>query len=687
MTRFRVPGNIRIWSPLIAVMLILTIAMPRFAKFNYDYKKGAPWNYETLISQFDFPILKTQEQINEEKDQVGSRVIPYFRYSDETVDTRIKAVDLLELGSYGGLKSSILSSVKSLYDKGIISDKDARLDKDDDASSGVIFIQRDKRAVKQPISEVYRVSEAKVKLLASLGSVAGHGINLDSLLKKSGAYELIVPNLIYDEQTTNLVHAESADYISPTSGFVSAGQLIVSKGEIVTGDVAQMLDSYKIEYENNMGYAGPKPLFWIGNAIISFLLVLLLFLTIHFVAPDLFSDTKRYLYLLTVFLLASLLALIIGRINQNLLYLIPFSLSALYLLAFFKYKIIIPVYIISLLPLLLFSNSGVVLFSIFLVAGMVTIIAFKFYNRGWKQFLTSAIVFAAMTLTYLGFRFVDCANGNFYQTVLYLFISSLLSVAGYPLIYLFERAFSLVSSSRLMELCDPNNELLHNLEHNAPGSFQHSLQVMNMSDAAARSIGADALLARTGALYHDIGKIAHPQCFIENESLAPEAVRQHFHDGLTPVESARIIIRHVDDGIDIANKYQLPEVIKDFILTHHGTTLTRYFYNKYLNEGGDPANADEFRYHGKKPSTKEQVLVMICDSVEAASRSLKDYTPESFDSFVEKIVASKMDEGQFDDADITLKELNTVKKELKSYLVGVHHERIVYPKVQVGNQH
>lgn len=687
MTRFRVPGNIRMWSPLIAVMLILTIAMPRFAKFNYDYKKGAPWNYETLISQFDFPILKTQEQINEEKNLVGSKVIPYFRYSEETVDTRIKAVDMLELGSHVGLKSSILSSVKSLYDKGVISDKDARMDKDDDASSDVIFIQRDKRAVKRPLSEVYKVSEAKVKLLASLGSASGQGINLDSLLKKSGAYELIVPNLIYDEQTTNLVHAESADYISPTSGFVSAGQLIVSKGEIVTGDIAQMLDSYKVEYENNMGYSGPKPLFWIGNAIISFLLVLLLLLTIHFVAPDLFADTKRYLYLLTVFLLASLLALIIGRINQKLLYLIPFSLSALYLLAFFKYKIIIPVYIISLLPLLLFSNSGVVLFSIFLVSGMVTIIAFKFYNRGWKQFLTAAIVFAAMTLTYIGFRFVDCANGNFYQTVLYLFVSSLLTVAGYPLIYLFERAFSLVSSSRLMELCDPNNELLHSLEHNAPGSFQHSLQVMNMSDAAARSIGADALLARTGALYHDIGKIAHPQCFIENESLAPEAVRQHFHDGLTPVESARIIIRHVDDGIDIANKYQLPEVIKDFILTHHGTTLTRYFYNKYLNEGGDLANADEFRYHGKKPSTKEQVLVMICDSVEAASRSLEDYTSESFDSFVDKIVSSKMDEGQFDEADITLKELNTVKKELKSYLVGVYHERIVYPKVEVGNQH
>ena len=262
-----------------------------------------------------------------------------------------------------------------------------------------------------------------------------------------------------------------------------------------------------------------------------------------------------------------------------------------------------------------------------------------------------------------------------YRPLLYLGLGSLFSVAGYPLIYLFERIFNLVSNSRLIELSDTNNKLLRDLAHKAPGTFQHSLQVMNMADAAARSIDANVLLVRAGALYHDIGKTGNPQCFIENETLGA-----HYHSGLSPRESAKEIIRHVSEGMALADKYKLPDVIKDFILTHHGTTCTAYFYNKYLNDGGDPADVEDFFYKGKKPTTKEQIVIMLCDTLEAASRSLKDYSPESLAKLVDRIVDSKMNDGQFEDADISLKEINVVSRVLKEYLQQVYHARVAYPK-------
>jgi putative nucleotidyltransferase with HDIG domain len=243
------------------------------------------------------------------------------------------------------------------------------------------------------------------------------------------------------------------------------------------------------------------------------------------------------------------------------------------------------------------------------------------------------------------------------------------------LIYLFEKIFKLVSNTKLTELCDTSNKLLRMLADKAPGTFQHSLQVMNLSDAAARSIGANVLLIRAGALYHDIGKIANPQCFTENET---SGVR--YHAGLSPKESAQEIIRHVSDGLALAEKHGLPSMIKEFIATHHGTTSTGYFLTQYLNDGGNPDDVAEFQYDGVRPTTKEQVILMICDAVEAASRSLKDYSPKSISDLVDRIVDAKAKENQLTDADISLREINTVKEVIKTYLQHVYHSRISYPK-------
>lgn len=673
----RVSINYRVLIPLVVLFLVLTLIFPRTAKFSYDYRKGSPWSHETLLAQFDFPILKTDEQIREEKSRSKSVVIPYYRYRQDIVDNCRKAAEGIDMGGYSYLRPLIVASMDGIYSNGVVPDEGVKLDGHSDPSGAVLYIQKDKRAGKKPVSEVFKESEAKNRLLSDIAAKYPR-INADSVLRSAGIYDFIVPNLEYDPKTTELVRSESSNQVSTTQGFVSAGQLIVSEGEIVTAEIAQMLDSYKVEYENSMGYGGPRILFWLGNAFIAFALVLLFFLMIYFLNRRLFMDHRKFWYLIFIFIIASVLALIINKFAPRCLYMVPFTLTALYLEAFFKNKVIFPICCVSFLPLLVFAENGVVLFVMFLLASIVAVFTFRFFNQGWQQFIMSGIVFVSMLVTYFGFRMIDMVNDDPYMAVLYMFIGSMLIVAGYPLIYLFERMFNLVSSSRLRELCDTNNKLLRELEHKAPGTFQHSLQVMNMCDAAARAIDANVLLVRAGALYHDIGKMKNPLCFIENESMSPRGV--HYHEHLSPKESARAIIKHVSDGLELAAENRLPDVIQDFILTHHGTSNTSYFYNKYLNEGGDPNDVSDFFYKGRKPQTKEQIILMICDTLEAASRTLKDNSAATFSAFVENIVASKMKIGQFDQADISIKDLNTVKETLKAYLSQIYHERVVYPQ-------
>lgn len=673
----RVSINYRVLIPLVVLFLVLTLIFPRTAKFSYDYRKGSPWSHETLLAQFDFPILKTDEQIREEKSRSKSVVIPYYRYRQDIVDNCRKAAEGIDMGGYSYLRPLIVASMDGIYSNGVVPDEGVKLDGHSDPSGAVLYIQKDKRAGKKPVSEVFKESEAKNRLLSDIAAKYPR-INADSVLRSAGIYDFIVPNLEYDPKTTELVRSESSNQVSTTQGFVSAGQLIVSEGEIVTAEIAQMLDSYKVEYENSMGYGGPRILFWLGNAFIAFALVLLFFLMIYFLNRRLFMDHRKFWYLIFIFIIASVLALIINKFAPRCLYMVPFTLTALYLEAFFKNKVIFPICCVSFLPLLVFAENGVVLFVMFLLASIVAVFTFRFFNQGWQQFIMSGIVFVSILVTYFGFRMIDMVNDDPYMAVLYMFIGSMLIVAGYPLIYLFERMFNLVSSSRLRELCDTNNKLLRELEHKAPGTFQHSLQVMNMCDAAARAIDANVLLVRAGALYHDIGKMKNPLCFIENESMSPKGV--HYHEHLSPKESARAIIKHVSDGLELAAENRLPDVIQDFILTHHGTSNTSYFYNKYLNEGGDPNDVSDFFYKGRKPQTKEQIILMICDTLEAASRTLKDNSAATFSVFVENIVASKMKIGQFDQADISIKDLNTVKETLKAYLSQIYHERVVYPQ-------
>jgi putative nucleotidyltransferase with HDIG domain len=676
MEKINFPKKLRVYIPLLLLFVLLVFLMPRSTQFNYDYKKGSPWMYETLIAQLDFPVLKTEAQLLAERSAAASEVVPYYR-NDPKVRSRISSrVAHTDLGEYSYVRQTLDEVLSAIYAKGVISessvqgDAHAKLESDD-----LIYVQKGRKAVKMPVSEVYGLEQAE-QYFHDAVRAALPGVKVDSVLSAAGLTGLVVPDYVFDQQTTDLIHDDAVFDISRTQGVFRSGQVIVSEGEVVTAEIEQLLNSYRIEYEANVGYNGPKALQWIGNMLIAFSLVLILFLAILFCNYRIFDQYNKYLYLLLVFAISAVVSSVVSGIDQSLFYMMPYTMLALYLLAFFKKRVVFTVYTISLLPLLIFAQNGMELFVMDLTAGVVGILVFGRFNKGWLQFVTAFIVFIVMGLVWSAFRLIEGPGSlNEYRPILNMALAAFMTVAGYPLIYLFEKLFALISNSKLVDLSDTSNKLLRELADKAPGTFQHSLQVMNLSDAAARSIEANVLLVRAGALYHDIGKIANPQCFTENE-----AVGVKYHAGLSPKESAQEIIKHVADGLVLADKYGLPGVIKEFIQTHHGTTPTGYFLTKYLNDGGNPDDVSAFYYDGVKPTTKEQVILMICDAVEAASRSLKDYTHESISELVERIVGGKMAEGQLDEADISLMEINVVKAEIKSYLQQMYHSRVAYPK-------
>ena len=470
-------------------------------------------------------------------------------------------------------------------------------------------------------------------------------------------------------------HDQSIGTVSPTRGVVKAGQTIVSNGELVTAEIEQMLDSYKAEYDRNVGYDGPTFLQWLSSILIALAIVAILFFAIYFCNYHIFESYNMYLYVLLIFVISAVSSFLVAKTEPEYFYMVPYTLIVLYLLAFFSRRLVFIVSFISLLPILIAAPEGVELFFIYFSGGVVAISIFDYFNRGWLQFVSAFITFAVMAMVWVGFRVADAGVISDWRPLWHLMVAAFLSVAGYPLIYLFEKIFMLVSSSKLVELSDTSKPLLRMLADKAPGTFQHSLQVMNLSDAVARAIDANVPLIRAAALYHDIGKIANPQCFTENETPGVK-----YHEGLSAKDSAHEIIRHVSDGLSLAEKYRLPDVLKDFIVSHHGTTCAAFFLNKYLSEGGDPEDVAAFYYDGVKPVTKEQVILMLCDAVEAASRSLKKYTAESISELVDRIIDGKADDGQLADSDISLREINIVKHAMKTYLQQMYHSRVSYPK-------
>lgn len=661
--------RLKILFPFVVIFAVLVFLTPRNAKWGYDFTVGQTWRYETLSAQFDFPIIKSQDQIYQERSERASNVIPYYKLSGDLLTDDLKKVEGMSFADFPGLKASIVTHIIEIMGRGILPEP---------AANDIIYIQRDKRAEKVPASEVFLPSSARIALLERVAADCSD-VKVDSLLKSRGIYDMLVANLVYDEQITALVHSKNESSVSTTQGYASTGTIIVNKGELITPEIAQMLDSYKLEYEHNMGYDKSPAMRWVGNCLLVIAILFCLYFAVYFTNPMIFKDYNRYLYLLTVFTVWSAIELLFMKFYPDWIFVFPFSVGALYLQTFFRTKVVLPVYMVSLFPLLLFADNGAFLFMQFLVPGIVSLYVFKHFSKGARQFIAAIINFAAALLVFTAFEALGLAKFRYLEVVGMLFVGSVLVVAFHPFVFLLERAFNLVSSNRLQELTDNSNELLRSLEQKAPGTFQHSLQVMNLASAAARAIGADENLVRAGAMYHDVGKLKNPQCFVENESLVGNA-DSRYHADLTPLQSAQDIIKHVSDGMELAQAHNLPSVVSDFILTHHGTTCVSYFYDKYLKEGGDPSHKIDFCYQGPVPQTREQVILMLADTLEAASRSLKDYSSESVSDLVERLVSYKIEDAQLEQADITIRELTTVKTVMKTYLAQIYHERIKYPK-------
>ena len=662
-------------SCYIVLAVLLLLLYPRVGKFQYEYQKGRPWVYETLISPIDFPILKSETEMLREKEERASETVDYYRYDPSVAPPMLDRFghQAVALQLDGELTRSLYEHLDEAYQRGIVADFG-----DADISGKVVFIKRDKHADEVPATEIYDLARVLDVLKSDL--VYDYpGMDIDSIARMLDLQSFIVPNLFFDEGTTQLVHREAVNYISPTKGMVYAGQLIVSEGETVTSEICEILDSYKEEYRLSYGYSGSQNALLTSHLFLVLILLAIFFFAVFFLDRSVYASMPKLLFLMMMLLISFAGVSILFRVDQRLLYLFPFAALALYMSAFFRTDLSYAVYAVTILPLLIIPENGVELFFINLVGGSAALFAYSRFNKGWLQFVNVIIIFVAMSMTCFVFKL---GAGDFSYAFkatefLFLAINAILSIVVYPFVYLFEKIFGFVSYSRLWELSDTNNRILQDLQKKAPGTFQHSLQVANLAEHAAHQIGGNAMLVRVGALYHDIGKMENPMCFIENQA---EGV--NYHEGLTPEESARAIIKHVDDGLALARKGKLPDNVTAFIACHHGRSLTQYFYNVYCNAGGDPANKGPFSYHGELPRTKEQVIVMMADAVEAASRSLKDYSEESLSALVDKIMTNRFDDSQLAEADISIRDINSVKASFKTYLMQIYHARIAYPKRQ-----
>jgi uncharacterized domain HDIG len=575
--------------------------------------------------------------------------------------------------------SVLFAGFKHIYKNGIIPDsKIIGFEGEEILGFKYIQVRLDKTSYDELVSNIYTTATANkyIRNLFVDKELNVDNSKIDSVISSINLSDFIIPNLIYDKQATQVLHENVINSLSPTKGMFYTGELIVNRGEIITSEIEQLLDSYKAEFEQNMGYSvGTNWRLWLGYSILSLIILLLFYFSIYFVDFEIIRERNKFnFYFCNCF--NFLITVFVRNFNAQYLFLVPFAVFALYMKAFFKAILVFPLYMISLIPLLVVAEFGIELYILNVLSGGIALVSFAFLNRGWLQFLNSLLLFLGMFIVHYAFRQLESVafESINYTIIMYIFFNALFVVATYPLVFLFEKIFSLVSVSTLRDLSDTNNRLLQELSRKAPGTFQHSLQVANLAERAVRSIGGDTRLAKVGAMYHDVGKINNPQCFIENQAHGVD-----YHKGLSPIESAREIIKHVADGVELAKKFRLPQIIIDYITSHHAHSQTGYFYMQYCNQGGDPENIGEFTYQGTLPTTKEQVVVMMADAVEAASRTLKDYSVESISALVNNITKQRIADSQLVKADISIKEINIVRAVFIKHLQEIYHARIAYP--------
>lgn len=662
----------------IATVSVIVYFLPNEGKFNYQFDINKPWKYGLLQASFDFPIYKNDLQVQKEQDSILADYQPYFQIDKEAEKN---VLSKLREDYNKTLRHSlpgtdyvryIERTLKALYEDGIIAGNDLKR-MEEDSIIAIRLVDKNV-ATSRFIDQLYTVKEAYEYLLN-----ADTAHYKKKILQQCSLNDYITPNLVYDEEKSEAAQKDLLSNISWANGFVLNGQKIIDRGEIVDEQTYNILESLRKEWEKRSDSVQEKRLtlagqiLYVGIFLFCFMAYLELFRADYYER----KGTLTLLFALIVFfpVLSSIM------VEQNLpsIYVVPFAMIPIIVRVFLDSRtaFMAHVTIILLCSITLRFPHEFILLQV--VAGMVAIYSLRELSQRSQLLRTALVVFISYALLYFAFELIHEDDLTKLNTRMYIYfmINGILLLFAYPLLFLLEKIFGFTSDVTLVELSNINNSLLREMSEVAPGTFQHSLQMANLAAAAANKIGGKSQLVRTGALYHDIGKMVNPAFFTENQSGVNP------HKSLSYEQSAQVIISHITDGLKLAEKHNLPKVIKDFISTHHGRGLTKYFYISYKNEHPDEeVDQEKFRYPGPNPFTKEQAVLMMADSVEAASRSLPEYTEESISTLVDKIIDTQVSEGYFKECPITFKDIATVKALFKEKLKTMYHTRISYPELK-----
>ncbi|HAX15670.1 MAG TPA: phosphohydrolase, partial [Leeuwenhoekiella sp.] len=659
----------------IASTILIVYLFPKSGKFQFDFQQNKPWQYDNLYAPVDFAILKSEDQLEQERAEAENSIIPYFNY-DQDIANEAKAAyenqfssvftDSIFRDRQSELKKFGSQILEDIYKYGVISDLAAFQE------GRKIYLRRGNEIEETSIENLNSTDE--ISALINRRLVNGPYVQAVNRFKEL-FYDVVQPNVTYDEKLTNKELNAELSKIAPTKGVVNKGSRIVAKGEIVEQSTYQILKSLQAEYESQSWTASKYNWVVFGYVLLVSVALTMLLLFIKTYREHVFENNTMVTFIFFNIILMVLFTTLIVKYDANYVYVVPLCILPLVIKAFFDSRLGLFTHVITLLLLgFIVPNTSEYMF-LQVIAGIVTILTVSELYKRANLFISVGQITFMYIIGYFAFHIIHegTIDNLQWETFSLFIITGLATLFVQPLIYAYEKIFGLVSDLSLLELTDTNSKLLKNLANKAPGTFHHSLNVANLAEAAANEIGANAMLTRVGALYHDIGKMLNPTDFTENQSTGINT-----HEDLSPKESARIIIDHVINGIEVARKNNLPDRVIDFIRTHHGTSTVYYFYKK-AQEQDEDVNIDDFRYPGPLPFSKETAILMMADSVEAASKSLKSPTSVLIDSFVEKIINKQMEENQFLNATITFKEIQIIKKVLKSKLNNIYHLRIEYP--------
>ena len=662
----------------IATVSVIVYFLPNEGKFNYQFDINKPWKYGLLQASFDFPIYKNDMQVQKEQDSILATYQPYFHIEK---NAEKEMIERLREDYNKTLRHSLPGTdyiryiermLKEMYRNGIIAGNDlTRMEED---SITAIRTVEQNTATSRPVGQLYTVKDAYEYLL-----------NADTthykkkVLQQCNLNNYITPNLIYDEAKSEAAQKDLLSNISYANGFVLNGQKIIDRGEIVNEQTYNILESLRKEWEKRSDSLQEKRLTLAGQILYVGIFLFCFMVYLDLFRADYYERKGSLSLLFALIVLFPVIASVMVSQSLSSIYIVPFAMIPIIVRIFLDSRtaFMAHVTIILLCSITLRFPHEFILLQV--VAGMVSIYSLRELSQRSQLLRTALVVFASYALLYFAFELIHKDDLTKLNTRMYIYfmINGILLLFAYPLLFILEKTFGFTSNVTLVELSNINNSLLREMSEIAPGTFQHSLQMANLAAEAANKIGAKSQLVRTGALYHDIGKMVNPAFFTENQSGVNP------HKSLNYEQSAQVIISHITDGLKLAEKHNLPKVIKDFISTHHGRGLTKYFYISYKNEHPDEeVDAEKFRYPGPNPFTKEQAILMMADSVEAASRSLPEYTEESIGTLVDKIIDAQVAEGFFKECPITFKDIALVKALFKEKLKTMYHTRISYPELK-----